>query len=254
MARLEGKVAVITGGNSGIGATAARLFAAEGAAVVICARRKEPLETVAEEIRTAGGKVLVHPADISVSDQADQLMQDAVDTFGKVDILVNNAGVLEPALKGINQFNDEDLHRLIEINTVGTMHCMRAALKVMHSPASIVNVASVAGVIGNGGAAYVASKAAVLGVSRHTAMRFAADGIRCNAVCPGTVATPMTAGLASSAGNLDMGLMGEMHKHSDLKLPICKPDDIANILVFLASDESRAITGQTLVADFGSTL
>lgn len=254
MARLDGKTAVITGGNSGIGAVTAKLFASEGAAVVISARRREQLESVAEEIRAAGGKVLACPMDISVPEQAAELMKAAVKAFGKVDILVNNAGVLEPVLKGINQFEDADLQKLVSINTMGTMNCMRAALGVMQGPASIVNVASAAGVVGNGGAAYVASKSAVIGVTRHTAMRFAAEGIRCNAVCPGTVMTPMTAGMASGAGNLDMGLMGEMYKHNDLKLPTCQPEDIANILLFLASDESRSITGQAIVADFGSTL
>ena len=254
MARLEGKTAVITGGNSGIGAVAAKLFAAEGAAVVISARRQEQLEAVAAEIRAAGGKALAVPTDISIPEQATALMQAAVNAFGKVDILVNNAGVLEPVLKGIDQFENDDLQRLVAINTAGTMNCIRAALAVMQAPASIVNVASVAGMVGNGGAAYVASKAAILGITRHTAMRFAAAGIRCNAVCPGTVLTPMTAGMAAGAGNLDMGLMGEMRKHNDLQLPPCKPEDVANLLLFLASDESRAVTDQAIVSDFGSTL
>ena len=135
------------------------------------------------------------------------------------------------------------------------MNCMKEALKVMKGKGgSIVNVTSVAGVIGNGGASYVASKSAMNGVTRHTAMRFASDNIRCNAVCPGTVLTPMTSGMSAAAGNLDMELMGAMSAHADMKRPPCQPEDVANILVFLASDESRAITGQTIVCDFGATL
>ena len=117
---------------------------------------------------------------------------------------------------------------------------------------SIVNVASVAGVMGCGGAAYVASKAAVIGVTRHTALRFAGTGIRCNAVCPGTIVTPMVAGM--NPANMDADMFGQMGNHSDLRVQPCMPDDVANILLFLSSDESRAITGQALVTDFGSTL
>lgn len=131
---------------------------------------------------------------------------------------------------------------------------MRAALAEMKkaNSGSIVNVASVAGVLGCGGAAYVSSKAAIIGVTKHTALRFAGTGIRCNAVCPGSIATPMVAGM--SADNMDGDMFGQMAKHADLRVPICMPDDVANILLFLASDESRAITGQAIVSDFGSTL
>lgn len=255
MNRLAGKVAIITGGNSGIGAAAAKIFAAEGASVVISARREAQLKEVADSIEAAGGKVLAVPTDISKPEDAAHLVQAAVDAFGKVDVLVNNAGVLEEGLKAIDKFENEDLDYVFHINTAGTMNCMKEALKVMKGKGgSIVNVTSVAGVIGNGGASYVASKAAMNGVTRHTAMRFASDNIRCNAVCPGTVLTPMTAGMSAAAGNLDMELMGAMSAHADMKRPPCQPEDVANILVFLASDESRAITGQTIVCDFGATL
>lgn len=255
MNRLAGKVAIITGGNSGIGAAAAKIFAAEGASVVISARREAQLKEVADSIEAAGGKVLAVPTDISKPEDAAHLVQAAVDAFGRVDVLVNNAGVLEEGLKAIDKFENEDLDYVFHINTAGTMNCMKEALKVMKgNGGSIVNVTSVAGVIGNGGASYVASKAAMNGVTRHTAMRFAADNIRCNAVCPGTVLTPMTAGMSAAAGNLDMELMGAMSAHADMKRPPCQPEDVANILVFLASDESRAITGQTIVCDFGATL
>lgn len=255
MNRLEGKVAIITGGNSGIGAAAAKLFAAEGASVVISARRKAQLDEIAQEITAAGGKVLVVPTDISKEEDAKNLIQAAVDHFGKLDVLVNNAGVLEKGLKGIDKFLTEDLDYVFKINTEGTMNCMKYALAAMKGKGgSIVSVASVAGVAGNGGASYVASKAALLGITTHTAMRFAAENIRCNAVCPGTVVTPMVAGMSAEAGNLDMELMGAMAAHGDMKRPPCQPADVANILLFLASDESRAITGQHIVCDFGMTL
>ncbi len=254
MNRLQGKVAIITGGNSGVGAATATLFAQEGAKVVISARRQAQLEEIAAQIRAAGGEVLPVVADISKHEDTKNLLAKALEAFGRVDILVNNAGVLEEGLKPIDRVEDADLDRIIGTNTKGTMYCMRevSAEMAKTGQGSIVNVASVAGVIGCGGAAYVASKSAVIGVTRHTALRFAGTGIRCNAVCPGTIVTPMVANMKPS--NMDPDMFGVMAKHSDLKVQPCMPADVANIILFLASDESRAITGQTIVSDFGSTL
>jgi NAD(P)-dependent dehydrogenase (short-subunit alcohol dehydrogenase family) len=252
MNRLEGKVAIITGGNSGVGAATAKRLAAEGASVVITARRAAALEEVANEIKAAGGSVLAVPTDISKEDSVENMVAEALKAFGKIDILVNNAGILEEGLKPIDRYSDEDLDRIIETNTKGTMRCMRAVLPNMAAGSSVVNVASVAGVIGNGGAAYVASKAAIVGITRHTALRFQAANIRCNVICPGTIVTPMTASM--KADELDQDLMGAMASHANMRTQPCMADDVANIILFLASDESRAITGQTLVADFGSTL
>ena len=254
MERLQDKVAIITGGNSGVGAATALLFAKEGAKVVITARRQPQLDEVAAKIREAGGEVLPVVSDISRKGDADAVVAKAVEAYGKVDILVNNAGVLEEGLKPIDRVNDDDLDRILDINTKGTMYCMRAATVEMskNGSGSIVNVASVAGVMGCGGAAYVSSKAAIIGVTKHPALRFAGTGIRCNAVCPGTIVTPMVAGM--NPANMDADMFGQMAKHSDLKVSPCMPEDVANILLFLASDESRAITGQALVTDFGGTL
>lgn len=254
MGRLQDKVAIITGGNSGVGAATALLFAKEGAKVVISARRAAQLEEVAAKIREAGGEVLTVVSDISKHEDADNLVEKAVGAYGKVDILINSAGVLEEGLKPIDRVEDADMDRIIDINTKGTMYCMRAVTQKMAETGvgSIVNVASAAGVMGCGGAAYVASKAAIVGITRHTALRFAGTGIRCNAICPGTIVTPMVAGMNTS--NMDMDMFGQMAKHGDLKVQPCMPEDVANILLFLASDESRAITGQAIVTDFGSTL
>ena len=174
--------------------------------------------------------------------------------YGKIDVLINNAGVLDGGLKAIDKFTDDDMNKVIDINTKGTMCMMREVTAEMAKTGtgSIVNVASVAGVMGCGGAAYVASKAAIVGVTRHTALRFAGTNVRCNAVCPGTIVTPMVADM--NPANLDMDIFGQMMKHNDLKVQPCMPADVANILLFLSSEESRAITGQTLVTDFGSTL
>ncbi len=252
MNRLKDKVVIVTGGNSGVGAAAAKLLAAEGAKVVITARRAAALEAVAKEIETAGGTVLAVPTDISKPGDAENLVEKTMEKFGKIDVLVNNAGILEEGLKPIDRYTDEDLDRILETNTKGTMRCMRAVSQKMQPGASIVNVASVAGALGCGGAAYVASKSAVIGVTRHTALRFQATGIRCNAICPGTIVTPMVADM--QADKLDPDMFGAMATHSNLKTQPCMPEDVANIILFFASDESRAITGQVLVTDFGSML
>ena len=252
MERLKDKVVIITGGNSGVGAATAKLLASEGAKVVITARRAAALEEVAKEIEAAGGTVLAVPTDISKPGDAENLVEKTMEKFGKIDVLVNNAGILEEGLKPIDRYTDEDLDRILETNTKGTMRCMRAVSQKMKPGASIVNVASVAGALGCGGAAYVASKSAVIGVTRHTALRFQATGIRCNAICPGTIVTPMVADM--QAANLDSDMFGAMATHSNLKTQPCMPEDVANIILFFASDESRAITGQVLVTDFGSML
>jgi len=254
MNRLEGKVAIVTGANSGVGAATAIKFASEGSKVVITARREALLLEVAEKIRAAGGEVLPIVSDISKTEDAKMVAAKTVEAFGKIDVLINNAGVLDNGLKAIDKFDDADLEKVLNINTKGTMSMIREVSAQMAKTGygSIVNVASVAGVMGCGGAAYVASKAAVIGVTRHTALRFAGTNIRCNAICPGTIVTPMVAGMAPE--NMDMDIFGQMMKHNDLKVQPCMPDDVANMLLFFASDESRAITGQTIVTDFGSTL
>lgn len=254
MGRLENKVAIITGGNSGVGAATAELFAKEGAKVVICARRLNKLEEEAKKIRDNGGEVLAVQTDVSKAEQCDNLVKKTIEKYGKVDILVNNAGVLEEGLKPIDKFLDEDLDWVLGINTKGVLYCTRAAVKEMikNNAGSIINLDSVAGAFGTGGAAYVTSKAGIIGLTKHTAIRFAGTGIRCNSVNPSTIVTPMVAD--SDPAKLDSDMMGQMYKHMNLKVPPCMPEDVANILLFLASDESRAITGQIIVSDFGATL
>lgn len=254
MGRLEGKVAVITGGNSGIGAKTAALFAKEGAKVVISARRAAQLEEVAEGIRAAGGEVLSVTCDISKTDQCNELVQKTLEKFGTIDILINNAGVVDNGLEAIEKLSDETIDYLIDINTKGTLYVARNCAKVMleKETGSIVNVASVAGYCGNGGAAYVASKAAVIGLTKNIAMRAAGTGVRCNAVCPGMVVTPMTMGMQKD--KLDMDMLSAMNKHADNTIKPSMPEEIANVLLFLASDEASAVTGQIMVVDHGANL
>lgn len=252
MYNFKDKTVVITGGNSGVGAAAAMLFAQNGANVVISARRQTALEEVANKIKSEGGSVLTVPTDISKDEDCKNLMKSAVDTFGSIDVLVNNAGVLDTGLAPIDKFDDVEIQKLISINQVGTMQCIRAALEYMKEGSSIVNVASVAGVNGGGGAAYVSTKSAIIGITKHTALLLADKYIRCNAICPGIIVTPMTMNMKPE--NLDMRIFGAMSKHADLKIKPCMAQDVANIIEFLASDNSKALTGQILVSDFGASL
>ena len=143
MGKLDNKVAIITGGNAGVGKEIAKLFASEGAKVVISARRQQVLEEAAKEIEAAGGTVLCVPTDISKVDDVKNLVSKTVETFGQLDILINNAGVLDKGLNAIDQIDYDDLNRVIDINQKGTMYCMSEALKVMKSGASIVNILQV---------------------------------------------------------------------------------------------------------------
>ncbi len=254
MKRLDGKVAIITGGNSGVGAATAELFAKEGAKVVITARRVDKLQEVADKIKELGGEVLAIPCDVSKVESVEEMVSKVIETYGQIDVLVNNAGVLEAGLKPIDKCTDEDLEYVLGINTKGCLYCTRAVVKHMieKNKGSIINLDSVAGAFGTGGASYVTSKAAVIGLTKHTALRFTGTGIRCNSVNPSTIITPMT--MTTDPKSLDPNMMGQMNKHMNLSVSPCMPIDVANILLFLASDESRAITGQVIVSDFGATL
>lgn len=254
MGRLDGKVCIITGSNSGVGAAAAELFAKEGAKVVITARRQDKLDEEANKIRSMGGTVLAVKCDVSNEEEVIALVKKVVEEFGTVDVLLNNAGVLEAGLKPIDRCLAEDVDRVFSINTKGTIFCSRECAKIMaeKGTGSIINLDSVAGHFGCGGAAYVTSKAAVIGLTKHTALRFAGKGIRCNSVCPSTIITPMT--MTTDPKTLDVDMMTQMSKHADLRVQPCMPDDVARVCLFLASDDSRPITGQVIVCDYGSTL
>lgn len=252
--RLKDKVAIITGGNSGIGACCAEMFAKEGAKVVISARRVDALEEIAKKIKENGGEVLSIPCDISKQEDCKNVVKKTLETFGKIDILVNNAGVVDLGIEPIENVTDETIDRLIDINTKGTLYMTREASKSMieNKSGSIVNVSSSAGYTGGGGVAYVASKAAMIGMTKNIAMRCASDKVRCNVLCPGSVITPMAASMKRE--NLDPNMMGAMAKHADLTLPVCTAEEVANTILFLASDESSAITGQAIVIDHGANL
>ena len=253
MDRLKDKVAIVTGGNSGIGEAIAELFAKEGAKVVVASLGASAKDNIAKKLKAMGADYMMVPCDISKEEDIKKCFDKVVKKYKRVDVMINNAGVLEKGLLPIDKFKTEDWEWVTRINTFGTMLCMKYASNIMlkQNGGSIVNISSIAGARGFGGSVYCSTKAAMLGVTRNSAMRFAGTGIRCNAICPGSVLTPMTTG---TSGNLDPDMYGAMDNYGNLNVGICKPEDIANVALFLASDESSAITGQELIVDKGYSL
>ena len=255
--RLNDKVCIVTGGNSGIGMKTAEVFAKEGARLVLTDVSESNRDKVLKRIHDAGTQAIFLRGDITNAEDNQKLMQAAVDTFGKIDVLVNCAGVLEHGLKPIEEFTDSDYDFVSKINIKGTMSITREACKIMagQKRGNIISVASISGKLGSGGAVYTATKGAVIALTRHIALRFAGLGIRANCVCPGTVWTPMTKNqLKEERSPAADEFYNIVNKHSDLDVGICKDIDIANILLFLASDESRVITGQAIDCDCGCYL
>ena len=258
--RLGDDIAVIGVGNSAM--DCARTAIRNGARHVTCyARRDESCISASEyEVRYAklegvGFRFCKAPVEIR---ENGLICRDTVKGEDGKFTQVEGSEIFYPhtgVIVSVSQGSESNLVKTttgIETNQKGTMRCMRAATKRMKAGASIVNIASVAGEKGCGGAVYVSTKAAVIGVTKHTALRFQAEGIRCNAICPGTIVTPMVAG--TTAADMDADMMGAMAAHSNLRTQPCMPEDVANIALFLASDESRALTGQIMVSDFGAML
>ena len=251
--RLSDKVAVITGASSGIGAETARVFAREGASVVLVARRQEALDRIAGEIEAAGGVCLTVSADVTKQDDCERVFRDTVKRFGRVDILVNNAGDGDQHMTTA-KCTDEMWYRMIELNQTSVLRFCREALHYMEKQGSgtIVNLSAIAGVYGNAGVSYSAAKAAVIAMTKNIAVQYAGKGIRCNAICPGPTLVPRMDG--REAALYDTEFLATTERHMDMTIPFASVEDQASVILFLASDESKAITGQAIVSDNGRCL
>jgi 3alpha(or 20beta)-hydroxysteroid dehydrogenase len=245
MNRLEGKVALISGGARGQGEAEARMFASEGAKVVIADVLDEAGEKVASEIGAAA-----RYAHLDVTSEADwsRVVSETLETFGRLDILINNAGIVRTGY--IEDHSLEDYMAVVNVNQVGVFLGMRAVLAGMRSSGggSIVNISSNAGLEGvEGVIGYAASKWAVRGMTKTAAIEFGQYGIRVNSVHPGGVDTPML-------GGDELGHMAERDPFADQPIPrISQPEEIARLVLFLASDESSYSTGSEFIADGGRT-
>ncbi len=249
MNRLTGKVALITGGSEGIGEAIARVFAREGAAVVITGRRPDALARVAHEITETHGRC--HPVAGSVTDDghARAAVNEAVSLFGSLDILVNNAGVGEFGRR-IHELDDETWSRVMDVNVMGVVRMTRAAVPEMlkRNQGVILNISSVASLVGLPLLpAYAASKGALDALTRAVAIDYAKDGIRCNVVTPGLIATPMAAPLMANPEQLNPILCDYPIRR------LGTPEEVAGMVLYLASDEASWVTGATFTIDGGKT-
>jgi 3-oxoacyl-[acyl-carrier protein] reductase len=247
MLRLEGKTALVTGASRGIGAGIALRLASEGATVIVnYSGSRDAALGVVDAIVAAGGRASALQADVSDPAACTALVEAVMAEHGAIDILVNNAGITRDGL--IVRMSDEDWSSVISTNLTGVFSVTRAAAKHMMKArsGSIINVASVVGIIGNAGQAnYAAAKAGVIGLTKSVARELAGRKVRCNAVAPGFIETDMTAALsdaqrAAVAETIAMGRFGSV-------------SDVASAVAFLASDDAAYITGQTLAVDGGMT-
>lgn len=244
-ARLFGKVALVTGGGTGIGAATAIRFAQEGATVVVCGRRKEPLDAVVAQITAAGGKAEAVQADVSNEAGYTAAIEGAAQRHGQLDVLVNNAMAF--SWGDIENTSTADWHSNFATSVDGTFWGTRAAMKLMKGRGgSIINLSSICGLQGTAAmAGYSAAKAAVIGFSRAAAAEGALRGIRVNVVIPAVVETPGTAGMLSDV---------TMRQNTEKLIPmgrVGQPEELANAILFLASDEASYITGAALPVDGG---
>ena len=246
--RLENKVALISGGARGMGAVEAKLFAKEGAKVVIGDMLEDEGRRVEAEINETGGQCLFVPLDVTDEDAWRRAVSEAVSRFGKLDILVNNAGIYRAHVVEETTVDEWDL--VMGVNAKGVFLGTKYAIPEMRKAGggSIVNISSVAGLVGSKQTtAYTASKGAVRLLTKSTAIQYASDGIRANSIHPGTIETPMTEGLLSDAA------MREDRVNRTPLGRLGRPEDVAYGALYLASDEASFVTGSELVIDGGRT-
>ena len=242
--QFENRISIVTGASQGIGETIAREFAAQGAAVVLVDIQKDKLEAVAAAITAEGGRAVVHPADVAKSEQAQAVAEAVIKEFGKIDHLINNAGITRDNL--LMRMKEDEWDAVLAVNLKGIFNFTKAVVRSMLSARSgrIVNLSSVAGAMGNAGQTnYSASKAGVIGFTKALAREVGSRGITVNAVAPGYIVTPMTAGLS------------EANKQAFLAaIPLQRfgePDDVARAVRFLCSDDAAYITGQVIHVNGG---
>ncbi|KGR78718.1 glucose 1-dehydrogenase [Ureibacillus manganicus] len=249
MGRLENKVAIITGAAGGQGAAEARLFASEGAYVVATDMQEELLSKTVEEInKEYSGKVIGLKHDVSKEDDWNTVIEETIKHFKTVDILVNNAGIPGKISASAEDYEKSDWAKVLDVNVTGNFLGIKAVAPIMRSKGSgsIINISSIAAIVGEqGGLPYQASKGATRVLTKAAALDLAKDGIRVNSIHPGLIKTPMS----------DAALNDETREHMISTIPlgfIGEPDDIAYPVLFLASDESRFMTGSEVVVDGGT--
>ena len=252
--RLENKVAVVTGASSGVGKDIALLFAKEGAKVVAVARRVERLVALEEASKELPGEIVAFAGDISLEETNVKMIDFAIEKFGKFDILINNAGLMDN-FAPVENLDTELLQKLMTVDVFGPAWATKKAVNVFlanKQAGSIVNVASIAGICGGkSGCAYTMAKHAVMGLTKNTAFVYRNDNIRCNAICPGGINTEMVS--PESFANADQKGLGVAMLAAGFGNRMADPLEIANVALFLASDEASIVNGAVVTADSGLT-
>ncbi len=236
---LQGKTAIVTGASSGIGQAVAIAMAAAGAHVAVCGQNKERLAATADRVVATGRNVLQYAMNVSQADAVQSMVEDVHKQWGRIDIMVNNAGITRDGL--IIRMSEQDWDEVMNVNLKSVFLCSRAVAKIMmkQRSGSIVNVASIIGLIGNPGQAnYSASKGGIISFTKSLARELASRNIRSNAIAPGFIETPMT-------GKIPEALQKKMLDSIPLGR-YGKPEDVADLAVYLGSDRSSYITGQVI--------
>jgi NAD(P)-dependent dehydrogenase (short-subunit alcohol dehydrogenase family) len=261
MSQLAGKVAIVTGGNSGIGRATAIAFAREGAAVVIAARDEERGAEVEREIRAAGGEAWFVPTDVALADDVEALVTSTVHRHGRLDIAFNNAGIASGAMRPLADFDEAEFDRTIAVNLKSVWLCMKHQIRHMlaRTPTGgvIVNTSSVNGLGGAAsGAIYSASKAGVLALTKSAAQEYGRQHIRVNALVAGAFRTPMLERVFERAADGDPARIAGVAAGYEALTALGRigdPAEAADAVVWLCSDAARYVTGHSLIVDGGMT-
>lgn len=249
--KLKDKVAVVTGAASGMGKAIAELYAKEGAKVIVADLNLEGAESVAEKITSNGALAKAVQVNVAKQEDIDNMIDTAINEYGTLDILVNNAGIMD-GFEPVGDISDEKWDLIFDINTKGVMRAMRKAVPIFleKKKGVIVNTASTGGLNGaHAGAIYGASKHAVVGLTKNTGFMYAQKGIRCNAIAPGGVET----NIGSSIKNINEFGAGRTKVVQDVMPRAGQAGEIAQVALFLASDESSFVNGTVITADGGWT-
>lgn len=251
--KLEGKVAIVTGASAGMGKDIAFYFAKEGATVYAVARRIERLEELAENAKELKGKIIPVGADLMSQEATESMIEKAFNESGRLDILVNNAGIMDD-FSPVHEVSNDMLEKVFNLNVYSPFYSMRKAVEIFLKQGSgnIINIASVGGLHGcRAGAAYTASKHALIGLTKNTAFMYSKKNIRCNAICPGGIETEIASG--EFMKNINMEGMNMATSGAVNNPRYGKGHEIATVAVFLASEDSGYVNGQCITVDGGWT-